>query len=91
MSLFVLHKGQLFTNGVHRVASTFKDCGEEAIAMRKKQVARFLDYSALLLAKAVNRWTREIQRWEDDDSKPNPFVDPNGGRLPFFLNWAVLT
>ncbi|KAJ2936336.1 hypothetical protein H1R20_g759, partial [Candolleomyces eurysporus] len=58
-------------------APTFKDRGKEAIEMRKQQVGRFLDYSASLSATPVNTWTEEVQAWEEDDSKPNPFIDPS--------------
>jgi hypothetical protein len=53
--------------------------------MRKKQVARFLDYSASLPARSVNQWTKEVQRWEKDDTKPNPFVDPSGEFSSMFV------
>ena len=53
--------------------------------MRKKQVERFLDYSESLPAKSVNQWTKDVLDWEEDSSKPNPFIYPSGRCMLKFL------
>ncbi|KAH6916353.1 hypothetical protein BKA70DRAFT_1419261 [Coprinopsis sp. MPI-PUGE-AT-0042] len=59
---------------VTHMAQSLLTGGLEAVKKRQDQVLAFLAFSAGLPDENVARWTKEVQAWERDLSKPNPFV-----------------
>ena len=51
---------------------------EEAVKQREIHVASFLDFADALEEGDVVEWTRAVQAWEADRSKPNPYEPARG-------------
>jgi hypothetical protein len=51
-----------------------------AILQRAEQNQAWEDQSASLDSDQVSEWSKEVERWENDPSEPNPF-EPRSTRL----------
>lgn len=57
---------------------------KHAVIQRDEQVAAFNDFHEALPQAETKKWTEAVEAWENDPTKPNPFVVHREGLSP---NW----
>jgi len=59
--------------------------------MRKKQQAAFQSLSATFPSATVEKWSKMVDNWEKDMTKPNPFEESNTGifHSTLLIEWLL--
>ena len=61
---------------------------QNAIRMKAKHEALFAKFSQRFREAQLKKWTREIESWEEDPKKENPYEEPD--RCESFLIFLLI-
>lgn len=65
---------------------------KEAVSQRSEHVTGFLDFCAAISStkpQFVEDWTKAVRKWEDDNTKTNPFAVTKAGTLSFLMFFCL--
>ncbi len=64
------------TNPTVSLGQLFFKCFKDAVQMKKKHQEAFELFSSSFSPPTINKWSRMVQEWQDDHTKPNPYEEP---------------
>ncbi|KAF4611680.1 hypothetical protein D9613_003641 [Agrocybe pediades] len=75
------HYGDANFQKIVGLPETFVRKSAEALSARTEHVEAFIEFDAALPVEDTMEWTKMVQAWEEDSTKPNPFELPRGYKV----------
>ena len=74
----------MLENAERSLGATLASQLQEAIQMKIKHEELLARFTAKFSPDVIDKWTKMIEAWDLDHSKPNPYEEPENGMLALY-------